>query len=332
MYKFNDLVSKQTIEERISAYQIYKYYCPKLKLGSAVTSPLRKDNNPSFGLYYSKSGKLKYNDFASQDRGDVYEFVQRLFNISFNDALHKINIDFNLKLIPNRHTSTTIAKTQGIIVPDIEITAATKRKIVVYKRQWNNEDKKYWGYFGLTLQEVFNSVTYPILAFRIDNGTTILTDKLAYCMDFYDDGDGIMMRKIYQPYNKKMKWRTNLTPLVVDGIKELPSTGDLLIITKSRKDRLVLKKYGYAAISVNSENSFIPIKVFEKLKLRFKNIALFFDSDTAGRTNSEIISKKYEISNIQIAENWGVTDIAEFRYKYGDTNTKQILKYLTNDL
>jgi hypothetical protein len=332
MYTFNDVVTKTAIEERLSDYQIYKYYCPALELGRVIISPLRKERKASFGIFKGNNGKIIYNDLASQDSGDVYTFVGKLFGLSFNDVLHKLNIDFNLQLIPNKANPTILPKTQGIIVPNIKIPDYHKKKIIVTPRQWNDKDKQYWESVGLTLMDVYKSNTYPITSFRIDDGITILTDELAYCMDFYDDGDGIMMRKIYQPFNKDMKWRTNLTSLVVDGIKELPDNGDLLIITKSRKDRLVLKKHGYAAISVNSESSFIPNVVFIKLKTRFIKIVLFFDSDKAGKLNSNIISKKYEIPNIQIPESWNVTDIAEFRYKYGFINTKQILKYLTNEI
>jgi len=330
MYKFNDQVSKAAIEERLTEYQIYKYYYPKLEIGKVVVSPLRHERNASFGIFKARNGKIKFNDLANQDSGDVYSFVQKMFGLSFNDALHKINIDFGLNLLPNRKSKVTLTKTQGIIVQDVDVPDKHKLRITVIPRKWGEIDKKFWNKFGLSIEEVKASNTIPIVAYRIDNGTTIITDKLAYCLNFYDDGDGIMMRKIYQPYNKENKWRTNLTPLVVDGIKELPKSGKLLIITKSRKDRLVLKHFGYAAIAVNSESTFIPEKVFEKLKARFTSIILFFDSDAAGKKNSDILSYRYGIPKIEIPDSWNVTDVAEFRDKYGEGNTRNVLKAITN--
>ena len=331
MYKFREPVTKAAIENRLSDYQIYKYYYPALEIGRVVISPLRKEKNASFGIFKARDGKLKYNDLASQDSGDVYSFVQRMFNLSFNDALHKIAQDFNLDLAPNRRTTFELPKTKGTIVENISVQDRQKHKIDIIPRKWTMDDQDYWKKFGLSLPEVHESNTRPIVAYRINDGTTILADKLAYSLEFYDDGDGIMMRKIYQPYNKEVKWRTNLTSNVVDGIKELPEIGNLLIITKSRKDRLVLKHYGYNAIATNSESTFIPATVFEKLQRRFTRLVLFFDSDAAGKKNSEAFSKKYEIDKIEIDTNWEVSDIAEYRERYGDNNTKTLLQWITKN-
>ena len=326
MFAFNDNVSKDAINERLTHYQIFRYYSPQLDYGKVVISPLRKEANPSFGLVQGRSGDAIYNDLASQDSGDVFLYVGKLFGLTFVEVLHKINIDFGLKLMPTTSTKPLVY-TKGIILQ--EETSIFKHVIDVIPREWNKADIEYWSKFGLTLAEVYASSTYPISAYRVDNGITILTDELAYCMDFYDDGDGIMLRKIYQPLNKEYKWRTNLTSLVVDGIKELPEQGELLIITKSRKDRLVLKHYGYNAISTNSESSFIPEEVFKKLKIRYTTIQLFFDSDKAGKINSDKLSIRHGISKIEIPNPWGVSDIAEFRDKHGDRLTKLILNKIT---
>ena len=82
--------------------------------------------------------------------------------------------------------------------------------------------------------------------------------------------------KIYQPYNSDWKWTSNIDNTVVDGIKELSEQTELLIITKSRKDRLVLNNLGYDAIAVNNEGTFIPMKVFEKLNNIYNQIILMY--------------------------------------------------------
>ena len=204
MYTFNDPVTKNAIEERLSHYQIYKYYYPALEIGRVVISPLRKEQNASFGIFKANNGKLKFNDLANQDSGDVFEFVQTLFTLSFNDALHKINQDFNLRLTPNRANNNILPTTKGIVVNDITINSF-KHTIYVITRPWNINDEEYWAKVGLTIDEVKKSNTKPIAAYRIDAGLTVMTDKLAYSMDFYDEGDGIMMRKIYQPYSTESK-------------------------------------------------------------------------------------------------------------------------------
>ena len=73
--------------------------------------------------------------------------------------------------------------------------------------------------------------------------------------------------KIYRPLaSKYTKWRTNLTTSDVQGLAQIPEKGDLLIITKSLKDVMVLYEMGYTAISAASETTFIPEDIISGLK------------------------------------------------------------------
>ena len=328
MFDFRRKVDIKAIKELLTDYQILLFYQPELRYGKAFKSPFREERNPSFGIYMGRDGITRFNDMSTGEKGDSIDFVCKLYGLNTLEAINKISQDFGLDLAPTADNITSIPITVSRIVTEVE--PHEKLKITIQYRDWNELDKQYWEEHGLTLQEVYKSRTYPISAFRIGSGTTVLADPLAYCMDFYDDGDGIMMRKIYQPRNGDMKWRTNLTPLVVDGIKEIPKAGSKLIITKSRKDRLVLKHYGYNAISTNSESTFIPDTLFEKLKTRFPTILLFFDSDIPGIKNANKLSALYGIHTIQIPEEMKVSDIAEFRKKYGEKETEQLLTKLIN--
>ena len=52
--------------------------------------------------------------------------------------------------------------------------------------------------------------------------------------------------KIYKPYaDKYTKWRNNLTELDIQGYKQLPKTGDILVITKSMKDVMCYTRWVY---------------------------------------------------------------------------------------
>ncbi len=59
-----------------------------------------KDKNAS-----AKAYKNSYYCFACNCTGDLIDFVQRYFNLSFREAMEKINIDFNLGLKLNEHIS-----------------------------------------------------------------------------------------------------------------------------------------------------------------------------------------------------------------------------------
>lgn len=62
--------------------------------------------------------------------------------------------------------------------------------------------------------------------------------------------------------------------------------GDLLVITKSLKDVMCLYEYGITAIAPCSENEFLTNTQYQKVKSKFKHIALLWDNDYAGVSNA----------------------------------------------
>jgi 5S rRNA maturation endonuclease (ribonuclease M5) len=143
---------------------------------------------------------------------------------------------------------------------------------------------------------------------------------------FYEH-NGIFRVKIYQPYNKDFKWTTNLDSTVVDGYKELEDS-ELLVITKSRKDRLVLNNLGYQSISTNNEGSFLPDDVFIKLRQKYQRIVLLFDNDKAGVETSKKFSELYDMENIAIPTCYKEKDIADFRKTHGEKESINLMKHL----
>ena len=72
--------------------------------------------------------------------------------------------------------------------------------------------------------------------------------KLSYTYDYYVK-DGIFRRKIYQPLNEYMKWLSNCSLDVVQNYRNLPKSGDLLIIQSSLKDALTMNSFGYESVA-----------------------------------------------------------------------------------
>lgn len=329
MFRFGDELTMDNVLKRVSPYQIFKYYMPSLDLGKCTNSPFRTDNDPSFGLFKGReSGEILYNDLKGGDSGNWVSFVMKLFNVEFYDALRMVNRDMNLDLMDNRSTSLRTAKVQSKIVTDITPEEANRDLVLnVRRRKWNQNDADYWLPYGIT-SDILGKETQPIISYWFNDWGSVLAEKLAYVYDFYFDGK-IWRRKIYQPLSKKNKWKTNLNNLVIDGIKDIPKKGELLIITKSRKDRLVLKSLGYNAIATNNEASWIPDANFEKLNSRYDRLVVFFDNDDTGMTNSLKFSEKYGVDRIFITDfSEKIQDIADYRKEYGKESTIKLLKQL----
>ena len=64
--------------------------------------------------------------------------------------------------------------------------------------------------------------------------------------------------KLYRPFaNKWFKWRTNMSGGILEGWDELPETGNMVIITSSKKDVMSLYAAGFTAIATRSESSLL---------------------------------------------------------------------------
>lgn len=329
MFRFGDELTIENVLKKVSPYQIFRYYLPELKIGKCISSPFRTDKDPSFGLFIGKdSGEVIFNDLRGGNSGNWVTFLMKLYGVTFREALSMVNRDMDLGLMDNGINTLRTSKLTSKIVDDLSPEEHNRDLILnVRKRKWNQKDADYWLSYGIT-SKLLGTETQPISSYWFNDWKSIIAEPLSYVYDFYFDGL-IWRRKIYQPLSVKNKWKTNLNNLVIDGIKDIPKKGELLIITKSRKDRLVLKSLGYTAIATNNESSWIPDVNFKKLKSRYDRIVIFFDNDETGMTNSLKFSEKYGVDRIFITDfSEKIQDIADYRKEHGKESTIKLLKQL----
>jgi hypothetical protein len=73
--------------------QVYERYLGKVK--KVMKRPWGTDDHPSWGVF--RSGDIwMWRDNATEEAGTAIQFVQRLFGLSYRDAITKIAFDFNL--------------------------------------------------------------------------------------------------------------------------------------------------------------------------------------------------------------------------------------------
>lgn len=329
-------LSKENILKVTTNYDIFNYYCTDFNK-RIFCSEFRADPKPSANIYQSSSGDYIYHDFGNGLTLDCFAYVQKKYNLSFTEVLFKINFDMNLGLgllsYGNPSSSSSSKKRQKLYKNSN--TIAKETEINVKYRDFESRDKDYWtGRYYIPLKLVSHYFNFPIEWYRIikeDYSFTKTPDDICYTQNYYIDQSGILRRKIYRPYGKEYKWTSNITTLVVQGIKHLEKTGDLLIITKSMKDLLVLRYLGYRnVIACNNESSFIPLDVLAKLKVRFKDIILLFDNDTTGITMSNKMSEEYSLRQLFTPEK-KYKDPSDFIEEYGPKVVKQYFKDKIND-
>src|SRR5208283_5458458 len=136
---YEDL-SVESILERITEYDIYKYYIgDAFKLGRIMHSPLREDKNASFGIFKGRNGRLLYKDLATGSTGNCIQFVAELQKCSYRDAILIISKDLDSKAL--RIT------TCGININ--ENYKNVKTVISIKKKNFTDTDDNYWGQFCL---------------------------------------------------------------------------------------------------------------------------------------------------------------------------------------
>ena len=293
----NEDITLDYILSKVTEYDIYARYLGQFKIGYIYNSPFRKDKNPSFGIFLSKkSGKLLFKDHGNGECGDIIKFVSLVTGITnYNDLLNRIIKDMQI-------TNNTVLHSTK------EYKTNNETIISVVRQDWTDIDIKYWSQFHISLNTL-KKFNVSSIKYYLSNGIVkgIYKDENPmYAYKVYDHF------KIYRPLaDKYTKWRNNLEIYDIQGYKQLPSKGDLLIITKSLKDVMVLYEMGYNAISPASESTFFTDDVLNLLKNRFKNILICFDRDKAGVKSMRKISLKTGLKCFLVHKKYHSKDISD---------------------
>lgn len=299
-YLVKKVLSKESILEYISDYDIFKYYIPGIELGKRINSPLREDKNPSFNIFwYPAVKKVFFKDLGTGDKGDSFSYVQRIKDCNFTTALKIIAKDFRLDTYLNVKDSNYIPSINEPIVYDKSIIEKSIRDsacIQITEREWLSRDVYYWKSYGVSKKTLIKYRVRPI-QYMFINGNVYGVDRLAYA--YTELKDGVVKYKIYQPLLKENKWFNNFVDNTLSGFSQLPKDGDLLIIASSLKDAMCLHDLGYTSvIAPQTENYIFKQYVLDDLKWRFKRVVLFYDHDDAGLKASEHMKQLFNLEYI----------------------------------
>lgn len=275
--KVKEALTIKTILNKLSEYQIYRYYVGHdFTLGKAFNSPFRKESNPSFSVIVTKEGYLHHMDFTDTERkGTCIDFVKQLFNLDFPSALAKIDLDFGLGIQngPKKDYKRIIAafETPNMEQKHAHITAKTKR--------FDTAELHYWAQYGITEKELKENDVYSIDRLYLNKRMFPLPpSELVFGYLFGDKW------KIYRPLApKKSKWLTNVPGDRMSGLHRITDGCHNAVVTKAKKDEIVLAKILPNVCSVQSEStvSISPENV-ELLNKKCRKVFLNFDSDEVG--------------------------------------------------
>lgn len=129
--KFNAV---QIIKDGLTMTDVVTHYGYKPNRAKFICCPFHSEKTPSMKIF-----EKDYHCFGCSANGDVFSFVQKLFNLSFPDTLKKIDIDFGLNLY-GEHTLDEIRRSH---YKQKQIESERERK----KREKEQSNNEYWEAF-----------------------------------------------------------------------------------------------------------------------------------------------------------------------------------------
>ena len=334
-FEITPKITKDFLLSKFSQETIFCHYLGITHITKKlIRNQTRNDKNPTCGFYKNSSGVLILHDFASGEYFNCFSYVMKLFHCSYHKALDIIASDFGILKKDNKPTS---------IIKEVPIFKE-KEKITYIQVELGNfteQDLKWWESFGITEKTLNKFRVFPCKSVFLNGNLVSQRAQHNPIYGYYfGKKDGIEQWRIYFPQRKEMKFMGNVPTKTIQGFKQLPKTGKLLIITKSMKDTMCFHELGIPACAPNSENAFVSDSVLENLKARFKHIIVFYDNDIPGIHNMRKIKAVHpELTYFYIPRKYKVKDFSDFYKKYGRQETlatinKELKKYkesLKND-
>ena len=282
-------------------------------------SPLRKDRKPTASFYRNSKGDLIFHDFGIGFHENFIGVVMYLYHCDYQKALHIIAEDFGYV---DKVSDTPRIK----IIQETEVISEKQETLIqIEKRPFTDTELKWWQSFGITAETLHK--------FKVHACKNVFLNGNYFCSSspynpIYGYYGGKLNKselwRIYFPKKKSFRFISNWNGRMIQGAKQLPKTGELLVITKSLKDCMLLHELGIPAIAPCSEVSFVNKTQLSHLKNRFKQIVVFYDNDYTGVTFLNKIKKKYpDLFYFIIPRKYGVKDISDYCKKYGFNNLKE---------
>ena len=319
-------ISIEAILGRISEYDIFRYYMPHKdwKINRVTYSPFRHENNPSF-MIGNKLGYLMFIDYSdTSKRGDCFNFVQMLHNISISDTLKMIDKDFGLGF-----STGVITGEYKKIISEYKQPEIEKRNslIQVKVRKFTQNELDYWAQYHQDIQDLRDNNIYSIKELYLNKQRFPLEENELRFGYLYEG----QYWKIYRPFaDKKKKWMPNNVPITAMDGKENIKNCDVAFINKSKKDYMVMKKLFPCSCAVQNEGlGCFSHENVEYLKANSDRQILSFDADAVGVQNSKQITEMFDFDYTNVPRQYlteGIKDWADLSRKYGLKAIEECLK------
>lgn len=308
--EYIDVVKTLPLYNQEELFAKYTGYWPELN--KTYYSLFRSDKRP--GCRFKWHSGLLYFVENTGYNGKVFFNIADVISIKENISLNKAM----LKIVTNHLIAGNTWEKHNAI--ELE---KKKPEIRFKYKAWDNQN-----YFDIKPEHLYHENVFNVSDYWIK------TDNNWKMNHLHDPSKTLTIAyyfpitnhvKLYFPEQERFRWYSNCGNEDIYGEHRLDEyfarNSDLIIITKSQKDRLILDYiYGYNTVAPQNEG--VEFEQILPAIRKFKKSFILFDNDATGHAVAEKYSKKYNIDwvNFNISK-----DVYEAHITYGYQKTSETL-------
>lgn len=316
--------SLQEILDIVSEGDILAYYLGITEVPCIISSPLREDKRPSFGLYSADGKKINYTDLSTRDRGGLFDLLGKMWGVGYLEVLQRVSND-----IPKFTATSSVKRSSPNVVS--RSTYSSESDLQCKVREWKDYDLEYWGSYGISLEWLKYAEVYPIshkIIVKSGQRFVLGADKLAYA--YVEHKEGKVTLKIYQPFNKAgYKWANKHDNSVISLWTKVPEYGEQICICSSLKDALCLwANTGIPSLAIQGEGYRMSDTAISELKRRYKQVFICLDNDEPGLKDAQKLAEETGFTNVVLPPFNEGKDISDLYKAKGKDEFLRIIKPL----
>lgn len=314
-------ITKELLLSKHTQETYFEHYLgiPVKKGNFCSPSIIRTDHKPTCAFYKDKKGILKYKDFA----GPTFDFVgavMYIYDCTYYRALRIIANDFGFIEIQDQPKNPPKIEYSGNQLKETE-----HARIQVEIQEFTKKELVWWTAFGISKKTLNKFKVFSIKSVFLNGNYFMSSSDSSPIYGFYggENSDGDELWRLYMPSKIKYRFLSNWSSVMIQGAKQLPDSGEFIVVTKSLKDVMSLYEFGITAIAPNSENLFLTESQYARLKLKFKEVYLLYDRDLPGVRAANKIRKQFPDLKILLVPK--VKDFTDYVKKYGTLKTLNLI-------
>ncbi len=240
----------------------------------------RKDEHPSANVFQGQSGEYLYKDFAEEKPMNAIDFVMKLQNDCFPEALQRINKDLKLGFEKDNET--------------IEYGGNFD-----YWKQFEGEEMKS------DINETLAAYSISsVKSFTTRKGNKIIATASNPIFAFkLAEGYNKMYRPLEQIRRYKHQYigKRPLDYQNIYGIAQLPAASHTILIVEGLKDCIIananLNQHQIYAVGIDNVSTHIKPKMLQFLRSKCRFLVLCLDTDEIGLKMSSLKAQQYGLRN-----------------------------------